>query len=94
MLIAEVTQTSDVIRMNELLVCNSSNPIVLSLKRLATGTACGYYIKNIGPGTVTVTPMLNDFIDGAATRDLLQYESIYIMDYNLHNWIVISNNYI
>jgi len=92
--IIEVVETSDVNRMNELLVCNSSDPIVLSLKRSATGTACGYYIKNIGAGDVTVTPVVNDFIDGSATRVLTQYESIYIIDYSLNNWIVISNNYI
>jgi len=89
-----VESTSDITRMNQFLVCNSSDPIVLSLKRKATGTACGYYIKNVGSGTVTVTPVVNDFIDGSATRGLSQYESIYIIDYSLNNWIVVSNNYV
>jgi hypothetical protein len=92
--VVEVTSTCDITKMNQLLVCDSSQPIIISLKRSATGTYCGYYIKNIGVGTVTVTPMVNDFIDSAATRDLLQWESIYIMDYKLNNWIIISNNYV
>jgi hypothetical protein len=92
--IVEVTTACDITKMNQLLVCDSSQPIIVSLKRLATGTACGYYIKNIGAAAVTVTPMVNDFIDSAATRVLLQWEAIFIMDYKLNNWIVISNNYI
>ena len=92
--VVEITSTCDITKMNQLLVCNASNPIVVSLKRSATGRCCGYYIKNIGTGTATITPMLNDFIDGAASRDLLQWESIFIMDYSLYNWIVISDNHL
>jgi len=91
--IVKITSTCDITKMNQLLVCSSSDPIVISLKRLATGTACGYYIKNIGSGTVTVTPVVDDFIDGSATKELLQYESIYIIDYSLNNWIIISSNH-
>jgi hypothetical protein len=92
--VVKVESTSDITKMNQLLVCDSSQPIVISLKRLATGISCGYYIKNIGAGSVTVAPMANDFIDSAATKVLAQWQSIYIMDYSLHNWIIISNNYV
>ncbi len=92
--VVEITTTCDVTKMNQLLVCNSGPDIVVSLKRLATGTACGYYIKNIGSGKATITPVVNDFIDGAASRELLQWEAIFIMDYSTNNWIVISDNHV
>lgn len=94
MTIIEIAGTDSITGINQLVVCTAAGATVLTLARSALGKMCGYYIKNIGTGTVTVTPQLNDFIDSAATRDLKQYESIYIIDYKLNNWIILSDNHV
>ena len=94
MRIVEVSNTADITGINQFIVCDSSGPITLSLTRSALGLYYGYTIKNIGAGTVTVTPVLNDLIDGAATKELVQYEAIQIIDYKANNWIIISDNHV
>lgn len=94
MRIIDVTQTVDVTGINELLVCNSANPIAVNLLRSATGTHGGYYIKNIGVGDVTVTPQQNDTIDGAGTIVVSQYSSINIIDYKETIWLIISHSHV
>jgi hypothetical protein len=89
-----ITVTGDVSGMNQCLICDSVNPIGLTLLRAATGTCCGYYIKNFGSADVTVTAKLNDFIDGSAAVTLKQYESIFILDYKTNNWAIMSDNHI
>jgi phosphoserine aminotransferase len=94
MTIIEVSQTADITGVNQFIVCDSSGPITISLTRAALGLYYGYTIKNIGSGTVTVTPVLNDLIDGVATKDLVQYEAIQIIDYKTNNWIIIADNHV
>ena len=94
MKVVEVSNTADITGINQLIVCDSSGPIIISLKRSALGLSYGYIIKNIGAGIVTVTPVLNDLIDGAATKDVVQYEAIHIMDYKTNHWIIISDNHV
>ena len=94
MRIVNVTQTASIVGINQLLVCTSQNPIAVTLSRSASGTHGGYYIKNIGVGAVTVTPQVNDLIDGQATWILAQYEAINIIDYDTNTWIILSHDHV
>jgi hypothetical protein len=87
--IVEITESKVLTKKNTFLVCNSSQPVIVTLTA-TTKSGGGHYIKNIGSGTATVTPHEGDTIDGAATIVLAQYDCIFIMDYAVGNWIIVS----
>jgi len=86
--IKEVKSAYTVNSKDEFLICNSGSALVVTLGS-AVGNDETYYIKNIGAGTVTITPNSPDTIDGDSTKDLLQYESCIILDYDLNTWLVL-----
>lgn len=94
MRIFNATSSVNITGINQFIVCNSQDPIELTLTRSATGSHGVYHIKNIGVGVVTITPQETDAIDGVSARSLNQYDSISMMDYDSNIWIITSNNYV
>jgi hypothetical protein len=70
-------------------ICNSASAIICNLPA-ATGTNRVLGIKNIGAGTVTITPNGSDTIDGNSTQYLMQYESMSLLDYAVGVWLILT----
>jgi hypothetical protein len=75
-----VQTTDDVIR--------ASGTFAVNLPA-ATGTGKVYHIKNIGVGTITVTPNGSDKIDGDSSKTLSQYTSIMLVDGAAAAWDIL-----
>jgi hypothetical protein len=72
------------------MLTRATGPVTVNLPA-ATGSKLTQYIKNIGPGTVTVMPNGSDTIDGAASYLMtFQYEGHIFVDGAAGKWDVIA----
>ena len=87
---AVVTKTADytATTADNVIICNKATAMTITLPA-ATGKGQEFTIKNINAGTVTVDGNSSDTIDGSATKDLLQWASITIIDYAANAWAVV-----
>lgn len=69
-------------------VCDKATSMTINLPE-ATGSGHKYHIKNINAGVVTIDADGSDIIDGDTTVEIYQWESIQILDYAAHAWIIL-----
>jgi len=84
--IREVNQNCIVNEYDVLIVGNSSGNITVKLVA-ANGTSQVFYFKNIGTGTMTITPDCLDTIDGDTTVALTRWDSLCTVDYAKTKWL-------
>jgi hypothetical protein len=73
---------------DEFIVVNSATAVVINLPS-ATGSGREMHINNIGAGTVTVTPVSPQTINGETTQSVHQYECMDIKDYLSTKFLII-----
>jgi hypothetical protein len=72
----------------DFLVECTSGTFAVTLPSAAALVGYSFQVKNSGTGTITVTPDGSETIDGATTKDLVQYDAMKIMS-NGTNWIIV-----
>jgi hypothetical protein len=84
-----VITDADTIGANDhLIICNKATAFTQVLPA-ATGTGRVYIIKNINTGVVTVDGASAETIDGSATIDVYQWESVQLCDGDTGKWVAI-----
>jgi hypothetical protein len=79
-----VTDTYTVRPTDQLVVCNKPTAFTVTLPTAVIGQR--YTIKNINTGTVTVDGAGADTIDGSATQDIYQWESMQLQCFAANTW--------
>jgi hypothetical protein len=82
-----VTDTTTLTAADYTVVCNKGTAMTVNLPAAVVGTV--YVVKNINTGTVTIDANSTDTIDGAATKDLTQWQSATLQCYAANSWVLI-----
>lgn len=85
--ITSVVDTYTILIGDELVICNKSTAFTVTLPA-ATGTGRVLRIKSIGAGVVTISASA-ETIDGSASINILQWESVDIIDYSTGVWAIV-----
>ena len=72
---------------DDLVVCNKTSAMTINLPA-ATGSGKVFVIKNINTGTVTVDGNSDDTVEDETAQELLQWDSMTIVDYVANKWII------
>lgn len=81
-----VTSGTAITTADEVLRCNGTFAVTLPA---ATGSGDLFLVKNIGSGTVTITPDGSDTIDGLGSYALVGLERVVVLDGAAGNWDVL-----
>jgi hypothetical protein len=82
-----VTDTTTLTAADHTVVCNKGSAMTVNLPAAVVGTV--YVVKNVNTGTVTIDANSTDTIDGAATKDLTQWQSATLQCYAANSWVLI-----
>ena len=86
--IITVTTTYTVQSFDEVIICNNSSAFTVTLP-VASASGRTIAIKNINTGVITVEGDSSDTIDTELTQQIINHESLQLVDYALNSWIAI-----
>lgn len=82
-----VIDTYQMLSSDDTVVCNKEDAFVVTLPTAVVGQV--FTVKNIGAGTVTLEGLVDDTIDGAANKEILQWACVTVQCYEANKWVVL-----
>lgn len=82
-----ITASGTILSTDEIIICNSTSDIYLSLIK-STASGQELIVKNISTGSVYLSPVVGDAIDGGTAIIISQWEAVKISDSVAGVWLV------